>query len=357
MDYSPLNITSFGAALHIKGNTIYTWYRDVLSQFAQEGGQSVHANDVEILTRQSKEIIEVPIFKEDNFGEKMTIDEKLIGEDYYTIMCNRETGKIAMAGKSVTFSEIEKIFQKHSSVTGIVKSMTRDLSSLYEKVCTNIFSNSIQVADKFHVIRNLMEAHQAIRIRYRQKEFEKRRTALKEFKAIEQQRLQECERLGKDFKPNKFHYKEERYQNGETALELLARSRYLLFKFNHQWTEKQRKRAKVLFELYPEIEHAYDLSCQFRDFLSNKNIGMEYLQTDQLLHNWYEKVEESQIDEMLNFKSMVESNEEFIVNYFIEGETNALAEGINGKIQQFISSNQGTRDRDFFFFRLANYYT
>lgn len=33
-----------------------------------------------------------------------------------------------------------------------------------------------------------------------------------------------------------------------------------------------------------------------------------------------------------------------------------LAEGINSKIQKFISSNNGTRDTDFFFFRLANYY-
>ncbi len=53
---------------------------------------------------------------------------------------------------------------------------------------------------------------------------------------------------------------------------------------------------------------------------------------------------------------MIESNEGDVVNYFINGETNALAEGINSKIQKFISSNQGTRDKDFFFFRLSNYY-
>ncbi len=45
---------------------------------------------------------------------------------------------------------------------------------------------------------------------------------------------------------------------------------------------------------------------------------------------------------------MIESNEGYVVNYFIHGETNALAEGINSKIQKFISSNHGTRDKDFF---------
>lgn len=112
-----------------------------------------------------------------------------------------------------------------------------------------------------------------------------------------------------------------------------------------------------MFNLYPEIEQSYELSCQFRDFLSTKNIGKGYLEIDKILHQWYENVEESQIDEMLNFQATVESNEEFIVNYFLKGETNALAEGINSKIQKFISSNQGTRDRDFFFYRLALYYS
>ncbi len=63
-----------------------------------------------------------------------------------------------------------------------------------------------------------------------------------------------------------------------------------------------------------------------------------------------------EIDEMLNFKTLVETNEQEIMNYFLHGETNALAEANNRKIKQFISSNQGTRNRDFFFSRLDKYY-
>jgi len=343
--------------LHIKGNTIYKWYRDVLSDFARDGAKSVHANDIVVAKAKESKVIEVPVFKPDNFGEKMTIDEKQIGEELCTVMTNRDNGKIALVCQSVIFSEIEEFFKQHPGIVQQVRSITRDLSSLYGKVCTIIFPQATQVADKFHVILNLMEAHQGVRIRYRQKELEKRRIAFKEFKASEQERLLECERWGKDFKPGKFYYKEHRYENGETALELLARSRYLLFKYSNQWTQSQRKRAKVLFDHFPEIYTAYQLSCQFRDLLSVKNVGKNYLQIDSLLHDWYERVQESKIDEMLNFKALVESNEEFITNYFIQGETNALAEGINGKIQKFISSNQGTRDRDFFFYRLTLYYS
>ncbi len=45
---------------------------------------------------------------------------------------------------------------------------------------------------------------------------------------------------------------------------------------------------------------------------------------------------------------MIESNEGYVVSYFIHGETNAVAEEINSKIQKFISSSRSTRDKDFF---------
>jgi len=329
-----------------------------LSQYAQDKGRSIHRNDITVKKRESEKdkIIQVPIFREENFGKKMAIDEKQIGKDFYTIMSNRQSGKIAMVTKTMNYRELYAIIHSHPVVIEKVKSITRDFSSLYKKVSSEIFSGSIQVGDKYHTIKHLMDAHQSIRIRYRQKELEKRRIAFNNFKQVEKRRKLKCEEKGTKYKKRRFHYKERRYENGETSLELLARSRYLLYKFENKWSHWQRKRAEILFNSYPEIEKAYRLSCEFRDFMSKKNIGKTYLWLNKQLIKWYEKVEDSQINEMLNFQSMVESNEEYIMNYFIDGETNALAEGINSKIQKFISSNNGTRDKDFFFFRLANYY-
>ncbi len=68
-----------------------------------------------------------------------------------------------------------------------------------------------------------MEANQAIRIKIREKELQKRREAFNKFKEAEKLRLEECERNGKEFKPRKFHYKETRLENGEPSLEQLAR--------------------------------------------------------------------------------------------------------------------------------------
>jgi hypothetical protein len=71
----------------------------------------------------------------------------------------------------------------------------------------------------------------------------------------------------------------------------------------------------------------------------------------------YRQVEQADIEKMLNFKSLVEHNEAIIKRYFDDGATNAIAENINSKIKRFILINQGTRDREFFYFRLRNYFT
>jgi hypothetical protein len=54
--------------------------------------------------------------------------------------------------------------------------------------------------------------------------------------------------------------------NGDTVKQLLARSRYLLYKSRQKMDQQPRRRAKLLFELYPDkkkhmIYHSnYELS-------------------------------------------------------------------------------------------------
>ena len=70
-----------------------------------------------------------------------------------------------------------------------------------------------------------------------------------------------------------------------------------------------------------------------------------------------QKVKQDDVDEMLNFKSLIERNILPVLNYFRFGATNAIAENINSQIQRFIMINQGTRDREFFYFRAKNYFS
>lgn len=58
--------------------------------------------------------------------------------------------------------------------------------------------------------------------------------------------------VGKEYTPYRF-------PNGDTRKELLIRSRYLLFKSADKWTDRQKQRAAILFEEYPDIKTAYGL--------------------------------------------------------------------------------------------------
>jgi len=279
MDESPLNILSFGKALRLEGGKLYRWYRDVLSDYAKDGGKSVRENNITVIQVEKEKTIEVPIFQENNFSPHMAIDEKQIGNDFYTIISDRESGKLAMIAKTMKYEELNLIFESHPKVASKVQTLTRDFPNLYKKVGDQIFSNSIQIGDKFHIIKSLMSAHQSIRIRYRQKELTDKRVAYTAFKSEEKRRKKECEQSCYEYEKKKFNYKQKRYSNGETKLELLARGRYLLYKYENKWNQREQQRAKILFRLFPEIETAYFLSCEFRDIMSRKNIGKSYLLT------------------------------------------------------------------------------
>ena len=53
---------------------------------------------------------------------------------------------------------------------------------------------------------------------------------------------------------------------------------------------------------------------------------------------------------------MFDKHRDDIIRYFEKGLTNAKAENVNGKIQRFLANNYGTRDKDFFFYRLQVYF-
>jgi transposase len=139
--------------------------------------------------------------------------------------------------------------------------------------------------------------------------------------------------------------------NGDTKKQLLARSRYLLFKTENKWTPTQRKRAKLLFELYPDIEQAYRLSIAFRNIYEGARSRQH---ARQLFHQWKKKVKEKSLDVFEKVVASVQTHEHTILNYFVNRTTNALAESLNSKIKIFRSQFRGVRDIPFFLFRLAN---
>ena len=241
-----------GQVFSISGKKIYEWYRNVLSCFTDPLVQeALHHHDtvdkdlIDRLTQSPKKIY-VPIFSLENWGLNMAIDDKNIGGEGYTIISNKDTGKIALMIMTTKAHLICSVLKKVPvKIRMGVKTITKDLASNYDWVARTMLMNASRIADKFHVIKLGLEALQAVRIRYRQIVLTAER---------EQNLKYKNDKIARKDRPP-----EKQYENGDTVKELLARSRYLLFKCPSQWTESQEERARILFREFPEIKTAYDL--------------------------------------------------------------------------------------------------
>lgn len=332
----------------ICGKKIYDWYRNTLSGFTKKQVKkelrehdTVDKSLIDKKTGKAK-TIPVPIFAPENLGANMALDDKNIGGEGYSVLSNKDTGKIALLAMTTKAGVLCEILDNiHISLLMKVKTISKDLAQNYDWVARTIFLNAIRIADKFHVIKMGLEALQAVRIRYRQERL-----------SFERKRKEEWKKAGKKIKDL---LPPEPLSNGETHLEVLARGRYLLFKFESEWTETQKQRAELLFEYFPEIKEVYGIICSFRNFYKCKT-GKNH-KAGESLDKWYKKAGKSSIEEIKNFISTVENHEGEIMHYFDEGHTNAFAESLNNKIQSFVRSNYGIRDRDFFHFRVKKYFS
>ena len=59
-------------------------------------------------------------------------------------------------------------------------------------------------------------------------------------------------------------------------------SRYLLFKSADKWTERQKQRAAILFEEYPDIKKAYGLCHSLRMIFAKNTIMPQELRDETL---------------------------------------------------------------------------
>jgi hypothetical protein len=336
IDNKPVNFATVGYILNINSKRLYSWYRKYLSGYteAQSSGEWGRHDFISYHGREPCRS-RVPVLKPENFGAEMSIDEKMLDEDFFTVMTNRNTGKIALLAQTIRADELIKLISKIPHIQNLPKNITCDLSPTYEKFCKTVFPQATQIADKFHVIKSAMEALQAVRIRLKQSYLASLPKDKKERKAVE-----ETSRL----------------INLETPSEMLSRSHYLLFKRPQEWTTKQQKRAKILFDNYPEIQKAYHSILEFREILDKKNINKLHLM-DKQWNEWLFQIDEDNISEITSFAASVERHEEKIKNYLLTGKTNAAAENMNSKLQRFITANYGTRDIDFFLFRIAKYFS
>ena len=84
-------------------------------------------------------------------------------------------------------------------------------------------------------------------------------------------------------------YESQCFSNGDSRKQLLARSRYLLFKTESKWSDSQKQRAQILFREYPKIYEAYKLSMRFRNIYQTANTKE---QAEYEINHWIRMIED-----------------------------------------------------------------
>ncbi len=326
LDTKPVSASSLGDYFKVNGKLLEEQYRDHLSNF-HEWDQLEHACDWVLFPC--------------NIGVYISIDETSLSDgELYTVLTNKEAkgrkGALIAIIKGTNSDYVRKILEKIPlRKRKMVKEITLDMAPTMEKIARYTFPNAKLVTDRFHVQKLAYDAVQEIRIKHRWETIEQENNEIELAKEVQQKYIPYV------------------LANGDTLKQLLARSRYLLFKSETKWTSTQRQRAELLFARYPDIEEAYELSMELgRIYHTTKDKGIAYTR----LAKWYNKVEKAGFKSFNTIAKSIQEHYLTILNFFDNRSTNASAESFNAKIKAFRASFRGVRNVSFFLFRLSNIY-
>lgn len=280
------------------------------------------------------------IFPE-NIGTNLSLDEVALSQgELYTVLTNkkakgRKSSIVAIVAGTKSEEVIKHIQKIPESKRRKVQEITLDMAGSMKLIATKCFPKAQQVTDRFHVQKLALEALQEIRIKYRWEAIDAENEGLLKAKIEKKEYISIV--LG----------------NGDTHKQLLARSRYLLYKSRDKWTHNQKQRAKILFENYPDIEKAYNLNQQLRKVYETKK-GKGVAMTK--LAQWYDQAEKSGFKSFNTIMNTISLNYQTILNYFDNRSTNAAAESFNAKIKAFRAQFRGVKNKAFFLYRLTQIY-
>lgn len=323
MDNYPISSNSLEKFYHIDGEQFAQQYKEYLSNY-NNWAQKPHAEDWITFPK--------------NIGCRLSIDEtSLSNGELYTIVTNKAAkGKkgvlVAMVKGTKAEDVIEAIKIIPLRVRRKVNEITLDMAGSMSQIVRQCFPKATRVIDRFHVQKLALDALQEIRIKHRWNAIDEETNARDNAKW-----------------DNKI-YTPFRFDNGDTKKQLLARSRYLLFKSPEKWSQSQKQRARILFAQYPDIKKAYSLTHDLRlIYAKTKDKAVAITK----LAHWYNKVTDSGFRSFNSITGTIHTHYREILNFFENRSTNASAESFNAKLKAFRATLRGVCDVKFFLFRVA----
>jgi transposase len=232
------------------------------------------------------------------------LDEKsfLRGQNYVSLMTDLDKRRIIDVVPGHKCEDILKLWQVlEEEQLKNVKAVAMDMSGGFIKATEEAVPHAKIVVDRFHISKHVNDAVNSTRIK----------------------------------ESNEFNKKGDNPLKG---------SRFLFLKGTI--SEEQQERFSDLLELNLKTAEAWAYKEQMVEFWSqgNRKDGKAFL--DQ----WYAEVNELDLPHMKRISKMLKKHEEYLLNYFDNPITNALAEGFNSAIQAIKSAARGFRN-------FANYRT
>jgi transposase len=161
-------------------------------------------------------------------GQYLSIDEvNLSMGRLYTVITNKEAkGKKGAIVAIVAGTKTETVINHLQRISAIKRNqvieITLDIANNMKLIARKVFQKANHVTERFHVQKLALEALQEIRIKLRWEVLDR------ENEATTQAKL------------HKTKFIIENFSNGDTAKQLLTRSRFLLYKSQYKWSASQK---------------------------------------------------------------------------------------------------------------------
>ena len=227
---------------------------------------------------------------------RLSLDEKSFkkGHEYVSVLSHPRSGFIIDVEEGRTKQSVTKLFNKSMTKQQqeSVKTISLDMWKAYISTSKAELPNASIVHDRFHLVKYLNTAIDKVRRR-------------------------------------------EVKDNNE-----LRNSRYALLKNQENLTEKQRVKFDAITQANYEVSKAWQVKENFKNLFDKET---NYINGFYLLIKWIRDSISKQIKEVTKVVTMFKNHLPGVVNALIAKYNNAMAERLNGKIQEIKSIGKGYR--------------
>jgi len=269
---------------------------------------------------------------------RLNIDEKNIWNQVYTIYSNPDLWEKGLvwifpwvkAQDIINFTN--KFCKKEDKL--IVKEISMDMANSMAKIIKMVFSAAVQIVDRFHVMKNVLEDMNAL--------ITKNKTEIKKIYLTEQEQA----------KIDRRQPKHQKYLNWETWIDIITKCRHQFIKRRKDWNVNQITRWNTM-ELIPMFADIVAMYKKVEEIFNIYDFSKCKKTAKKRFERWFISLSNLDfITELQNTWRMIKNHFDRILNYFRTRLTNWYAEWLNSRIQRLLSNSRWFKNDDYMIYRI-----